>query len=141
MVKFNLPGGTAAKAHDSTYDSLSDTNKTTTSTSFVDVPDVDASIATDGSKVLVILTGMCWHSADNGDVFIRITRDNETANTLDIQVELKTANIRVPFCISWIDTPGSGTILYEPQFRTSVGGNTATVRDLTLSVVELKNAD
>ena len=80
---------------------------------------------------------MCWHSAAGGDVFTRITRDDETVNSIDTQMELQGANIRVPFSIVWIDSPPEGSHTYKPQFRTSVGPNTATVRDIALAVVEL----
>ena len=130
----------AEKAHDSGFDS-SNTLETTTSTTYVDYAAVDTAITTDGSKVLVNVTYRITSTSADIQLFTRISRDDVTAVSEEMGSWIETASDQHNGSITWIDTPGSGAHTYELQHRTTNGAKNSKLDLVSLSAVELKNAD
>ena len=113
------------------------TLETTTSVSFIDYNAVNTTITTSGGKVLVTATFRGGYHDQNMAIPIRITRDNETANSIEMQLRVISTLQNQSGAITWIDTPGSGAHTYEMQYRSTVGSKTAKLDLVSLSAVEI----
>lgn len=109
-------------------------------TTWTDIPNVDGTITIDSASSVLVLCLITWNIRDvGGDLYLRITRDNETANSFDIWEEAKASSQHGSSCISWVDTPGSaGTYAYEPQYKTNSDTSEVDIFDTTIICLELK---
>lgn len=109
----------------------------TTSASYIDFTGASASITTDGSKVLVIVTAMIYPYTGGVLGYMRLSRDNETAVSVTTSYGTTAAgNHAVPVSVTWIDTPGAAAHTYEAQFKSN-GVATVGLNNVAISVVEI----
>jgi hypothetical protein len=117
---------------------------TTTSTSFVDVTNANATITTKGGPVYISLTGgTLGVNSSSGQAhaifgFERDTTDLTPASTVEVNATGPTANlVRVPSgSLMHIDTPSAGTYTYTLRAR-SVSGHTCRAESVKLVCWEL----
>lgn len=103
----------------------------TTSTSYVDVTSITASITTTGRSLLICLQNGVL-TGTSGDTFFKLLRDSTDVGELSLPSNTGMAGPH------FIDTPTAGTYTYKLQAKSATGvGTAATSAGLKIVVVEL----
>jgi hypothetical protein len=119
-----------------TYQVSSVGDASTTSSSWVDIPEMSVTITTDGGPVLIMFSGNFETSPDNRRVYIQVSIDGtlKDASTRFAQ----TYATWITHGTSWLETLSPGAHTISIQWVVVDAGSTVYTRHRAMQVIELK---
>ena len=126
----------SVSAHQSSQTTATTSEPSTTSTTYVDLTEMSITLTTDANPVFIIFTGVFYHSAAGGMLYLVI--DIDGTDYIPKAIAASAAGTQVESSTAFLKTMTAGSHTFKIQWKTASGILTSQGTERIMQVIELK---